>query len=173
MTPIVRIAQTQVKNPLKINVIYWKCNSHQVKDYENLAMVYRGIRIKFFDLIPSTDADHLLYLPLSALEDELILIGATFTEETSPYPQRVYTLSSGVKFDVKISGKLNTCPNLSCRVRDFCLEGCRHSVRVGMDGIMKPCGIRNDNSARLTASGITDAQIWHSLHTGGKVGYEN
>jgi molybdenum cofactor biosynthesis enzyme MoaA len=158
---------------LKVNVIYWGGNSNQIKDYEKLAMTYRGLRIKFFDLIPSTSEDQLLYLPLSDLEDNLLAMGATFTEETSPYPQHTYTLPSGVKFDVKVSGKLNTCPNIDCTVRDFCVEGCRHSVRIGLDGVMKPCGIRNDNRVALTASNTSDSQIWQSLHSGGKVGYEN
>jgi molybdenum cofactor biosynthesis enzyme MoaA len=159
--------------PMKINVIYWRNNSNQINEYEKLAITYKGLRIKFFDLIPSTSEDQLLYLPLADLENDLLHMGATFIEETSPYPQRIYTLPSGVKFDVKISGKLNTCPNVGCAVRDFCLEGCRHSVRIGLDGIMKPCGIRNDNSVELTAPGVSDSYIWQSLHSGGKVGYEN
>ena len=74
---------------------------------------------------------------------------------------------------MKIAGLLNNCPNLNCTLRDICLEGCRHSIRIGLDGIMKPCGVRTDNTVDLFNADTKDADIWRALHDAGKVGYKN
>ena len=157
---------------LKINTIYWKHNEHEIDDFEALSVRYNGMAIKFFDLLVHSEEDREYYRPLSQLENKLLERGATFTQEMWPYPKRVYKLSSGATFDVKIAGQLNNCPNMNCRVREICLEGCRHSVRIGLDGIMRPCGVRTDNIIDLFDPSVEDSDIWRALHSGGKVGYD-
>lgn len=158
---------------LKINTIYWKYSDDEINDFEALSIQYNRMPIKFFDLLIHTDEDRKYYLPLSRLEEKLVTWGATFTEELWPYPKRIHNLPSGAVFEVKIAGLLNNCPNLNCTLRDICLEGCRHSIRIGLDGIMKPCGVRTDNTVDLFNADTKDADIWRALHDAGKVGYKN
>jgi cyclic pyranopterin phosphate synthase len=159
--------------PLKVNAIYWKYSHKEINDYEALSSKFNGLKIKFFDLLINNNETLEYYRPISNLEDELFQRGATYTEETWPYPKRTYRLPSGAVFEVKNPGQLNNCPNFDCKFRNICLEGCRHSVRIGLDGIMKPCGVRTDNMINLLDSNITDSDIWRALYSGGKIGYDS
>lgn len=154
---------------VKINSIYWKKNENDIDLYENLSQKYGGMPIKFVDLLVHKDEDAHLFVPLSQLEDFIMSKVVNIREETHPYPKRIYTLKSGAIFEVKIAGRLNNCPNLSCLARSICLEGCRHSIRIGLDGSMQPCGVRLDNKLNLLDSSVTDKQIVKALYSGGKV----
>lgn len=155
----------------KINAIYSTYNADELEAYESLSCRFGNMRIKFFDLIPSTGRDQACYLPLTELEEYLATKVASCVEEHTPYLQRTYRLQSGAVFSVKIAGSVNECPNVRCSHRNACLEGCRHSVRVGLDGVMQPCGVRKDNAVGLVNSSATDDDLWSALHSGGKVGY--
>ena len=156
---------------LSINTIYWKLNSDDILDFEKLSIQYGGLRIKFFDLLPNSNFGKKYYLPLTNLEEKLLISGAKVTECQNPYPHRIYELPSGAVFDVKIAGQVNNCPNMNCLYRDICNEGCRHSIRIGLDGFMRPCGVRSDNIVNLFSDFTTDTNIWNALYSGGKIGY--
>ena len=155
---------------VKINSIFWKKNEADLDLYEKLSQQYGGITIKFVDLLVHKDEDAKLFIPLSKLEDSIRPKSIAIREEFFPYPKRIYTLASGAVFEVKIAGRLNTCPNFKCKVRDICLEGCRHSIRIGLDGSLQPCGVRLDNKLNLLDTSVTDRQIVQALYSGGKVG---
>lgn len=157
--------------PVKVNAIYSKINERELPDYEKLSIQFDGMPIKFFDLLSTNEKPLGLYLPLSRLERQIRLLGGACSVRFVPYLCKIYRLHSGAVFEVKVAGKVNTCPNRSCGYRKVCLEGCRHSVRIGLDGVLKPCGVRNDNIVHLFSREISDAQIWRALHSGGKVGY--
>ena len=156
---------------LKINAIYWVGNANELSLYENISRKYNGTPIKFFDLIPSNDMMTPLYLPLSELERRIQHKTNNFKDVFSPYYQRVYTFPSGAIFIVKKSSDVNTCPNRLCKYREVCVEGCRHSIRIGLDGVLKPCGVRDDNTANILHDDVENSDIWQALHNGGKVGY--
>lgn len=156
---------------LKINCLYWKFNSQELDKFEELSCKYDGMVIKFFDLLVHSEETRSYYLPLTQLEEQLTSLGAQYYFEENPYPKRVYTLPSGAIFEVKVAGRQNTCPNLMCLARSICLEGCRHSIRIGLDGILRPCGVRSDNIVNLLDARVSDKDIWNALHSGGKVGY--
>jgi len=156
---------------LKINTIYWTGNENELLKYESLSIKYDGLPIKFFDLIPNSESGLQYYLPLSKLEKQLQKWGINYIDEIEPYYQRIYQFPSGAVFIVKKSSDTNNCPNKLCKFRDICVEGCRHSIRIGMDGILKPCGVRRDNEINLFQNGVTNYDIWQALYSGGKVGY--
>jgi molybdenum cofactor biosynthesis enzyme MoaA len=155
---------------LKINTIYWKYNQNQIADFESLSCKYNGMPIKFFDLLIQSYIDESFYLPLSQLENYLLDTGAVIINDTCyPYPKRIYKTVKGAIFEIKVAGRLNNCKNRKCNFRDICLEGCRHSVRIGLDGIMRPCGVRRDNSVDLLDHNLQDVDIINSLMDGGKL----
>jgi molybdenum cofactor biosynthesis enzyme MoaA len=157
---------------LRLNTIYWKGNYDELDAFEEFSCRYGSLPIKFFDLLPQKQQDNEYYLPLSELEKRLEQHKFILIEQHRPYPKRIYELETGAVFEVKISGQFNNCPNLDCGSRDICLEGCRNSVRICLDGSMKPCGVRKDNSINLLDPNTQDSDIWNSLHSGGKIGYE-
>ena len=157
---------------LKVNTIFWRKNADELPLFDSLSSEYGGMPIKYFDLLIGSEQDRELYLPLSYLERQLVEAGATYHEEMWPYPKRVYLTPSGAVFEVKIAGTNNNCPNLHCAARKYCLEGCRHSVRIGLDGKLRPCGVRSDNTVNLLDPNTSNEHIWQALHSGGKVGYE-
>jgi GTP 3',8-cyclase len=159
----------QVGLKLKINTIYWKHNGDEIDEYEKLSVKYGNMPIKFFDLLIQTENDKNYYLPISELQDQLIPRVDKITEEKWPYPKKVFKLKSGAVFEIKMSGNTNNCHNLSCFARTICLEGCRHSIRIGLDGVMRPCGVRNDNILNLFEPKITDDDIRAALKSGGKI----
>lgn len=156
---------------LKINAIYWAGNKNDISKYEALSAKMGGLPIKFFDLIPNDEFVQRLYLPLSQLEEQIQVMQIPYVDKYTPYYQREYTFPSGAVFIVKKSSDVNDCPNTACKFRDVCVEGCRHSIRLGINGILKPCGVRSDNEVNLLQHEITDNDIWNALHAGGKVGY--
>jgi cyclic pyranopterin phosphate synthase len=154
---------------LKINAIYWKHNCDEIFQYEELSITHGNMPIKFFDLLIQSEMDKNKYLTIEELEQILVLRSEEISEEKFPYPKRIYRLKSGAIFEVKLSGIVNNCPNLFCLVRRYCLEGCRHSIRIGLDGTMKPCGIRDDNVIDLLDENIVEKDICDALRSGGKM----
>ena len=161
----------QARIPLKINTIYWTGNEDEIPLFDDLSAKYKGMTIKFFDLLSGSELEKSLYLPLEKLEKEIKNRVVSITELAWPYAKRVYHLQSGAVFEIKVAGQINNCPNLSCFAREICLEGCRSSIRLGLDGSLKPCGVRNDNTVNLGDPNVTDEMIWDALHSGGKVGW--
>jgi molybdenum cofactor biosynthesis enzyme MoaA len=157
--------------PLKINVIYSVINQNELCNYLDLSKELGIVSIKFFDLIP-TPKTQKYYLSLDRLEEELRNHTEDFTDHTNPYPTRSYFLKNGLRIDIKLAGNINLCPNTACGFRKICLEGCRYSSRIGLDGFLRPCGVRNDNIINLLSSETTDEMIWNALYSGGKIGWD-
>jgi molybdenum cofactor biosynthesis enzyme MoaA len=153
---------------MKINLAYTLWNQDEIPAFEELSCQHGGMPIKVFDLIPTGDTGD-LFAPLSRLEAQLKLKAETVAEQRHPYAKRVYSLRSGAVFEVKIAGRNNTCPMLACPARAICLEGCRHSARIGLDGWMHPCGVRTDNKINLFAPATTGEDICRALASGGKL----
>jgi cyclic pyranopterin phosphate synthase len=153
---------------VKVNLVYTRWNQDEIPAYEELSRQHGGMPIKVFDLIPAGGFDA-LYAPLGLLEEQLKPRAASVTEQHRPYVRRVYVLRSGALFEVKIAGRRNACPMLDCPARADCLEGCRHSVRIGLDGWMSPCGVRTDNRVDLFAAATSDHDIRRALASGGKL----
>jgi cyclic pyranopterin phosphate synthase len=152
---------------LKVNLIYTRWNQDEIDAFEALSCEYDGMPIKVFDLIPTAGEN--LFVPLSRVEEKLRPETADVIEQHQPYAKRTYRLKSGAVFEVKIAGSNNTCPMLNCPSRSSCLEGCRHSVRIGLDGWMRPCGVRTDNKVDLFNPATTDDSIRSALASGGKL----
>ena len=152
----------------RVNVIYCRLNARELGDFLDLAQRNRSLTLKFFDLIPASQLDARLYLPLDQLEERLASYAYQIEELGDAYPCREYHLTGGGTIQVKTTQK-NNCPNLACPARRKCLEGCRSSIRIRLDGILQPCGVRTDNIVDLFSSGITPAQIRKALRSGGKL----
>ncbi len=153
---------------LKINLIYSAWNQDEMGQFEALSCRFNGMPIKVFDLIPTGDGSD-LFVPLDKLESALRPLAVSIFDQRNPYAKRTYRLKSGAVFEVKTAGSDNTCPMTACPARSRCLEGCRHSVRIGMDGWMRPCGVRTDNLLNLRSPSATDADIRRALASGGKL----
>ena len=156
--------------PLKINMIYSKLNHDEIGKFEQLSGRNGGIPIKVIDLL-CTNGTKGIYLPLEHLYSHIESKIVEKYEKEWPYKTTAYRLRSGAVFVFKSSHSENDCPNTSCVVRDKCLEGCRHSIRVGLDGVLKPCGIRNDNTVQLLRPNTSDQAIVKALQSGGKYGF--
>jgi cyclic pyranopterin phosphate synthase len=154
---------------LKINVIYSRWNHDDVEAYERLSCSLKGVPIKFFDLLVQSKEDQEIFLPLADLETQLRDRAVSVTEKQLPYAKRVYVMPSGAVFEVKIAGAKNTCPNWLCSARSRCLEGCRHSIRIGLDGVLRPCGVRDDNVLDMNRVDVSDQEIRNALRSGGKL----
>lgn len=154
---------------LKVNTIFGKFNQDEVLDFVDLSRRYQGVPVKFFDLLITSSIAREEYLSLDHLEQKLQQLGAQIEETSFPYAKRIYRLHSGALIEVKVAGKINTCPNLNCLERANCLEGCRSSIRIGLDGEVAPCGIRYDNRFNLISGNIDDETIRRALFSGGKL----
>lgn len=154
---------------VKLNLLFQAWNQGEIDAFEALSCRYGGMAIKVFDLIFTLPGDEALFVPLDRLEEALRPKAVSITEERLPYARRVYVLASGARFEVKIAGALNTCPVVDCPARSRCLEGCRHSIRIGLDGWMRPCGARADNIVDLFHAQTSDADIRAGLRSGGKI----
>jgi GTP 3',8-cyclase len=154
---------------LKINAIYSKFNRDEIGDYENLSIKFGNMPIKFFDLLVQAEGDREYYLPINELNDRLTRVAETIKVESLPYPKTTYRLESGAIFEVVVAGDINDCINYFCAVREQCVEGCRRSIRIGLDGVMRPCGVRNDNYVDLFDAKTTPRDILEALKSGGKI----
>lgn len=159
----------KAKLPIKINTIYSSLNIGELEAFEALSVKYDGLVIKFFDLIPGTSQPGYEYVPLGHLEQELSKRNPIIEEIFHPYAQRIYKLPSGAVFVVKTAGQVNNCPNLSCHSRERCVEGCRNSIRIRLDGVMQPCGVRTDNQVDLLTTTVTSSDVRSALISGGKL----
>ena len=157
---------------LKINMLYTKINENEIPAFEELSSKNGGIPIKVIDLL-QTNGKNDLYLPLENLYSQIKEKIVDVYEEDWPYKKIKYTLQSGAVFIFKSSSQINNCTNLECPVRDKCIEGCRHSIRIGLDGLLKPCGVRNDNSIKILDGQIDDNGIIEALKSGGKLSFKD
>jgi cyclic pyranopterin phosphate synthase len=154
--------------PTKVNTIYCRLNARELDDFVLLAQQYQNMTVKFFDLIPTGQWGRRLYLSLDHLEARLTPLACQVREIEHAYPCREYHLTGGGVIQVKVT-QSNTCPNLACPVRSNCLEGCRSSVRIRLDGVLQPCGVRIDNTVDMFSSQVTPAKIRDALRSGGKL----
>ena len=157
--------------PLKINMLYTKINENEINAFEELSSKNGGIPIKVIDLL-QTNGKNSLYLPLENLYAQIKEKIMYVSEEEWPYKKTKYTLKSGAVFIFKSSTQSNNCSNLDCPVRSKCTEGCRHSIRIGLDGLLKPCGVRNDNSLHFLDELVSSSDIIEALKSGGKLSYQ-
>jgi molybdenum cofactor biosynthesis enzyme MoaA len=154
--------------PTKVNVIYCRLNAREIDDFALFAQQNEGVVLRFFDLIPASQWGRRLHLPLDRLEARLAPLASHIREIRGAYSCREYQLKSGGVVQVKITQD-NNCPNLACPVRSHCLEGCRSSLRIRLDGVLQPCGVRTDNAIDIFAPTTTSARIREALKSGGKL----
>jgi len=152
----------------KVNVIYCKLNARELSDFMELSIRNPGLVIRFFDLIPTNKLGSRLYLPLNHLESRIEPYVREKKEVRGTYFLREYRLSGGGIVQVKTTED-NNCPNRGCPARRNCLEGCRSSIRIRLDGVLQPCGVRADNIVDLFSPEVTLAQIQDALRSGGKL----
>jgi len=152
----------------KVNVIYCKLNARQLSNFIELSKRNPGLIIRFFDLIPANELSSRLYLPLNHLESQLKSYPHEKKEIRGAHSLREYRLLEGGIVQVKITED-NNCPNRDCYARQDCLEGCRSSIRIRLDGVLQPCGVRTDNIVDLFSPEVTLAQIQDALRSGGKL----
>ncbi|MDE1869869.1 MAG: radical SAM protein [Candidatus Micrarchaeota archaeon] len=128
----------------------------------------KGIKIKFFSLLTENLEVQKFYNQLVIkMYSQLEEIAGKSYSYTRPYAGALFTID-GALIEVKDSS-INSCKNLTCLVRDKCLEGCRYHVRITRDGVMQPCGVRIDNIVNLTEKMTLDSEIFKSLESGGKI----
>lgn len=153
---------------LKVNLIYTRLIKDELAALQNFSSEFGGLTIKIFDLLPNAKTSH-LYEPLDRLKQSLLQTANTYEASEYPYQQDKFTMSNGTVFILKNAEQINPCPNTQCKVRHLCLEGCRHSIRIGMDGSIQPCGIRIDNKLDSANVFPSDKQIYDALLSGGKL----
>mgnify|MGYP001031072850 CR=1 FL=1 len=152
----------------KINVIYSKLNAREVPDFVNLVRSNKDLVVKYFDLLCANELDRRLHLPLKSLEQQLAPYADQISDNNSAYASRQFSLTGGGIVLAKLSQE-NNCPNLTCPARNTCLEGCRNSIRIRLDGVMQPCGVRRDNTIDLFSPVTTARDIRQALRSGGKL----
>ena len=155
--------------PVKVNAIYCRLNHHELDGFIALSRRHNNMLIKYFDLLVDDRITRRLYLPLDELENRLEPMSEEVTVFHQPYARKVFRIVGGGQIEVKTAGEINNCPNTACTVRNLCLEGCRMSVRIGLGGIMQPCGIRKDNVVDLFDPETNRERIQASLYSGGKL----
>jgi len=153
---------------VKVNVIYSKLNDREIDDFIRFSRSHEGVVVKFFDLLPNNRLSERLHLPINQLENKLARHACEVLTLDQVYPSRLYVFDPPGLVQVK-GFSTNHCPNLTCIARDLCVEDCRDMVRIGLDGIMRPCGVREDNTINLIAPSVTEEHIREALHSGGKL----
>ena len=152
---------------VSINCTIRERTFEELSDYIALSK-NKGIKIKFFSLLTED-------LEAQKFYNELVIKMCSKLEQiagkgylyTKPYAGALFSID-GALMEVKDSS-INSCKNLTCLVRDKCLEGCRYHVRITRDGVMQPCGVRIDNIVNLTKEITLDSEIFKSLESGGKI----
>jgi cyclic pyranopterin phosphate synthase len=151
---------------VSINCVVRKETFNEIDDYVDLSSNKR-IRIKMFSMLSFSKDTQRYY---DSLLDEMISrldAAATYKIPYSyPYGGQIFSIRGGV-IEVKDS-RNNTCPNLSCKVRDICTEGCRYHARITRNGLLQPCGVRTDNVVDMLSSSVTDVNVKDALKSGGK-----
>lgn len=152
----------------KINVMYSKLNDREVGDFISLSQRYKGVTVKFFDLLPSSWLGDRLHLSIEQLDTKLGKLARKVLDSRQFYPSRWYMFNPlGV---IQVKGfSSNDCPNLTCAARNLCVEDCRDMVRIGLDGIIRPCSVRKDNVVDSTDPLVTERHIREALRSGGKL----
>jgi len=86
-------------------------------------------------------------------------------ENPNTYACRVFKRDN-IKLIVKLS-EINNCPNIGCKKRNLCIEGCRSSIRISRDGILFPCGANIENHINIEQA--NNEEIINCLKIGGKL----
>lgn len=161
-------AASKMAIELKINLIYTKLIKDEIQKLEELSSELGGVPIKIFDLLPNENTRN-IHLPLNALKVDLKKRSASHIASSHPYQQDTFVMPNGAVIIIKNAEQENPCPNTNCLFRSKCLEGCRHSVRIGLDGSIQPCGVRTDNRLKCMNRFPTDKEIHDALMSGGKL----
>lgn len=151
---------------VKVNALYTKYCESEVEEFIKLSRDY-GIVVKFFDLIDPEGLFKDKHLPMGKLKAMLEERAEEAMPYDYPYSGTVYRVKGAI-IDAKDSRAKNHCPILTCPRRGQCTEGCRRYVRLGIDGIMQPCGVRKDNLLDLKVN-CDRNEIRESLRSGGKL----
>jgi hypothetical protein len=153
---------------VKVNAIYSKLNNREIEAFIRFSQSYEGLVVKFFDVLPSNCLNERLRLPLNQLESNLRRYACRVLNMDQFYPSHLYEFEPPGLVQVKGFSE-NDCPNLTCPVRNLCTETCRDLVRIGLDGIMRPCGARENNTVNLIDPSVTEERIRETLRSGGKL----
>ena len=151
---------------VKLNTIYCRLNEDEIWNFVSFAEKEKVV-IKFFGLLCTNSLCEGLHLPLEKLWKQLELKATSKKVFEEPYVFYEYHFGSGAIIQVK-NCQINRCPQKGCQCRQKCLEGCRSSVRISADGILHPCGVRDDNVVSLTDPNISKEEIRRALLSGGK-----
>ena len=151
---------------VSINCVVRKETFEEIYDYVDLSSK-KGIRIKMFSMLSFSKDTQIYY---DSLLDEMIgklnSVASHKVPYSYPYGGQIFSVGGGV-IEVKDS-RNNTCPNLSCKVREICTEGCRYHARITRNGLLQPCGVRTDNIVDMLSPSIIDAAVKGALASGGK-----
>ena len=151
---------------VSINCVVRKETFEEIYDYVDLSSK-KGIRIKMFSMLSfSKDTQRYYDSLLDEMIGKLNSVASHKVPYSYPYGGQIFSVGGGV-IEVKDS-RNNTCPNLSCKVREICTEGCRYHARITRNGLLQPCGVRTDNIVDMLSPSITDAAVKGALASGGK-----
>ena len=151
---------------VSINCVVRKETFDEIYDYVDLSSK-KGIRIKMFSMLSfSKDAQRYYDSLLDEMIAKLDAAASYKVPYSYPYGGQIFSINGGI-IEVKDS-RNNTCPNLSCKVRDICTEGCRYHARITRNGLLQPCGVRTDNIVDMLSPSVTDPDVKDSLKSGGK-----
>ena len=151
---------------VSINCVVRKETFEEIYDYVDLSSK-KGIRIKMFSMLSfSKDTQRYYDSLLDEMIGKLNSVASHKVPYSYPYGGQIFSVGGGV-IEVKDS-RNNTCPNLSCKVREICTEGCRYHARITRNGLLQPCGVRTDNIVDMLSPSITDVAVKGALASGGK-----
>ena len=151
---------------VSINCVVRKETFEEIYDYVDLSSK-KGIRIKMFSMLSfSKDTQRYYDSLLDEMIGKLNSVASHKVPYSYPYGGQIFSVGGGV-IEVKDS-RNNTCPNLLCKVREICTEGCRYHARITRNGLLQPCGVRTDNIVDMLSPSITDAAVKGALASGGK-----
>ncbi len=152
---------------VKINTVFTKYTINELQSFIKFSQEH-GVCIKFFELIEVPNSCIDLHLPISVLTSLLGLQSDEISPYEYPYFGKVFKIGDAV-IDAKDTVAENTCPNMECPKREKCTEGCRRYIRLGIDGVMQPCGARKDNTLFLLNEKATLESVREALKSGGKL----
>lgn len=123
-----------------VNCIYSSFNQFEFREILQYLAQKNNLTWKFFDLIGNSP----YYQPIQSLIQDLEDLDFQFTKMADSEYIHLITNVGRSRIKIKISREENSCPNVICKLRSECTEGCRASIRISAMGI-QPCGIKREN----------------------------
>lgn len=147
-----------------LNILVEKKDKKRISDITGFAMKY-NLDIKFFTILGinrEQTQDFIRFCDICLMRHSS---GRKFDEVKNRF---VHKLSRKVFAYIKIPQDIYSGPDACyrCLLKDFCLEGCRDSIRI-TPWYIKPCGIRNDNIYFFSENNIETLK--QKLKSGGKL----